>query len=135
MLGIPLSLADFLGSLAFSKRKNMDLGWGQDLPKVLAVMDDKYFSPSARNAMAMAGVERWSVPENVTWHGPWRQISAVDEKREKFRFLSGLKRLLYGDDARALPKCSMLLVRDGSFLSPYAYLLPEGARIFASSCL
>jgi len=116
-VGWAASLLDHLGPLAFSRRRNFDIGWGGDLDEVLKRGDVVRERCTAASS---------SEPVKIEWDGPWKEVKASGGK---FAFLNFFKRWTYGDDPEK-EKFDTLLVRDASYLSPYADLLPEGCKVW-----
>jgi len=123
-LGWTAHLADWFAPLGFlGKRKNMRLGWGDDLCDVLE------FSETLPAHITSGGLR---VPV-VEWDGEWREMRA-GTGGGKLSFLDRFKRWTYGDDKHR-EKYKTLLVREGRFTSPFGHLLPDGCRTVHFRCV
>jgi len=116
-IGWTAHLIDWLAPLGFlGNRKNMRMGWGDDLKAVLTRLEDL---PS------LARKGKPSVPD-VEWEGEWREMRA-GTGGGKLSFLDRFKAWTYGDD-KDREKYKTLLVREGRFASPFSDLLDEGCK-------
>lgn len=103
------------------REKNFSRGWGDMVPILdysLNVMEQKILP---------------SVPE-IKWQGEWKEVDGIPASSQlvfsPFKLVLGImsliKRFVSGpEDPIKYPK---LLIRDASFVSPVAHLLPEGSK-------
>ena len=113
---------DTLGPLAFARRRNFDLGWGDDLGNLIA-----------RDYQEVAGAAHDGRAPAVRWVGSWEQKKSSREIRGKFSFLEPLRRWFYGASGKMVH--DTLLVRDGFFASPYSEFLEEGSKEAHFRCI
>lgn len=121
MISSIAGMLDHLGPLGFIRRKNMDLGWGDDLAAVL----ERDYAESCQSI-----IEKHAPA--IEWKDSWRQERS-ERQAGKFSFLELFKRSTYGGNEKIMYET--LLVRDGFFISPYADILPDGAKEAHFRCI